>query len=123
MHHRAERLGLVCITLGVALSVVLALFARQFDAHLKHVLVSVMGLLSVAAAVHEAYQYKKADKELVRQYRFMQRIFASAQRLLAGAHDIAEKRRILVALGEAALTEHAEWSLMHRERPLPTSRI
>ena len=123
MHHRAERLGLVCITLGVALSVVLALFARQFDAHLKHVLVSVMGLLSVAAAVHEAYQHKKADKELVRQYRFMQRIFASAQRLLAGAHDIAEKRRILVALGEAALTEHAEWSLMHRERPLPTSRI
>ncbi len=123
LHHRAERLGLACISLGVALSVVLALFARQFDAHLKHVLVSVMGLLSVAAAVHEAYQHKKADKELVRQYRFMQRIFASAQRLLAGARDVEEKRRILVALGEAALTEHAEWSLMHRERPLPTSRI
>lgn len=123
LHHRAETLGLVCIGLGVALSVVLAAFARQFDAHLKHVLVSVMGILSVAAAVHEAYVHKKADKELVRQYRFMQRIFASAQRLLAGARDLEEKRRILVALGEAALTEHAEWSLMHRERPLPTSRI
>ena len=27
------------------------------------------------------------------------------------------------ALIEAALAEHAEWTLMHRERPLPTSRI
>jgi len=123
LHHRAEMLGLVCIGLGVALSVVLALFVRLFDAHLKHVLVSVMGFLSIAAAVHEAYVHKKADKEIVRQYRFMQRIFGSAQRLLAQASGLEEKRRILVALGEAALTEHAEWSLMHRERPLPTSRI
>ncbi|AKC87961.1 hypothetical protein [Pseudoxanthomonas suwonensis] len=122
-HRRAETLGLVCITLGVGMSVVLALFARQFDDHLKHILVSVMGILSVAAAVHEAYMHKKADKELARQFRFMQRIFASARRLLDGARDKAEKRRILAALGEAALTEHAEWSLMHRDRPLPTSRI
>ena len=102
---------------------VLALFARQFDAHLKHLLVSVMGILSVAAAVHEAYMHKKADKELIRQYRFMQRIFASAQRRLDSNGGLEERRRILVALGEAALTEHAEWSLMHRERPLPHSRI
>lgn len=123
LHHRAESLGLACIGLGVGLSVVLAVFARQFDAHLKHVLVSAMGFVSIAAGVHEAYVHKKADKEMVRQYRFMQRIFGSAQRLLQGASGLAEKRRILVALGEAALTEHAEWSLMHRERPLPTSRI
>ena len=68
--------------------------------------------------------HKKADKELTRQYGFMQRIFAGAKRLLDEHHDDpAARRRILVALGEAALTEHAEWSLMHRERPLPTSRI
>ncbi|KAF1705037.1 hypothetical protein [Pseudoxanthomonas kaohsiungensis] len=82
-----------------------------------------MGFLSIAAGVHEAYMHKKADREMVRQYRFMQRIFASARRLLADAPGLEEKRRILVALGEAALTEHAEWSLMHRARPLPTSRI
>ena len=123
LHHRAELLGRICIGLGVALSVLLALFARRFDGHTKHLLVSVMGILSVAAAVHEAYVHKKADKELVRQYRFMLRIFESAQRLLDGAGDLEEKRRILVALGEAALTEHAEWTLMHRERPLPASRI
>lgn len=123
LHHRAEPLGLACIVPGVAISVVLALFAGSFDAHLKHVLVSVMGILSVAAAVHEAYVHKKADRELVRQYRFMRRIFASAKRLLDGTGDLEEKRRILVALGEAALTEHAGWTLMHRERPLPHSRI
>ena len=122
-HRRAELLGLTCVALGVGISVVLAIFARQFDAHLKHNLVSVMGFLSVAAAVHEAYMHKKADKELIRQYQFMQRIFGAAQRLLDGGVEVEEKRRILQALGEAALTEHAEWTLMHRERPLPTSRI
>ena len=40
----------------------LALFSRQFDAHLKHLLVSAMGFLSIAAGVHEAYVHKKADK-------------------------------------------------------------
>ncbi|MET0718858.1 MAG: hypothetical protein ABWY34_10735 [Pseudoxanthomonas sp.] len=122
-HHRAEMLGLVCIGLGVGISVMLAIFARQFDDHLKHNLVSAMGFLSVAAAVHEAYMHKKADKELIRQYRFMQRIFGAAQRLLDSSGQVEEKRRILQALGEAALTEHAEWTLMHRERPLPQSRI
>ena len=53
----------------------------------------------------------------------MQRIFLAAQRLLDSADGLEEKRGILRALGEAALTEHAEWTLMHRERPLPTSRI
>jgi hypothetical protein len=123
LHHRAELLGLWCVGLGVAISVVLAIFARQFDAHLKHNLVSAMGILSILAAVHEAYEYKKADKELIKQYRFMQRIFGAAQRRLATTSDVQDKRRILHALGEAALTEHAEWTLMHRERPLQHSRI
>jgi len=118
LHHRAELLGLYCVGLGVAISVVLAIFARQFDAHLKHNLVSAMGILSIVAAVHEAYEYKKADKELIKQYRFMQRIFGAAQRRLSTTGNVEDKRRILRALGEAALTEHAEWTLMHRERPL-----
>ena len=123
LHHRAELLGKVCIGLGVALSVLLAVLAQQLGEHLKHALVSAMGVLSVAAAVHEAYMHKKADKELIRQYGFMRRIFGSAQRLLDSCFDVDEQRRVLRALGDAALSEHAEWSLMHRERPLPTSRI
>ncbi|HRO27457.1 MAG TPA: hypothetical protein PLD19_08480 [Luteimonas sp.] len=124
LHHRAERIARTCIGLGVASAALLALFAHSFDDQTKLVLVSAMGILSVAAAVQEAYMHKKADKELIRQYGFMQRIFAGATRLLAGlADDPDERRRVLVAVGEAALTEHAEWSLMHRERPLPTSRL
>ncbi len=123
LHGRAELLGLFCVGLGVGISALLALFAHRFDADLKHTLVAVMGILSVAAAVHEAYAYKKADKELIKQYRFMQRIFGAAQRRLAGCTGVQEKQRILRALGEAALTEHAEWTLMHRERPLQHSRI
>lgn len=123
LHHHAELVGKICIGLGVGLSVLLAIFAHWFDSHLKHTLVSAMGILSVIAAVHEAYVHKKADKELIRQYGFMQRIFGSAQRLLDNCNGLEERRGVLRALGEAALTEHAEWTLMHRERPLPTSRI
>jgi hypothetical protein len=123
LHRRAELFGLCCIVLGVGVSVLLALFARRFDGDLKHNLVAVMGILSVVAAVHEAYMHKKADKELIKQYAFMQRIFAAARRRIGQSHSVHEKRQVLRALGEAALTEHAEWTLMHRERPVQHSRI
>lgn len=123
VHGRAERLGLWCLGLGVGISAVLAIFAFSFGAQLKGILVAALGIVSVAAAVHEAYAYKKADKELIKQYRFMQRIFGAARHRLNSASDLTEKRQILRALGEAALTEHAVWTLMHRERPLQHSRI
>lgn len=123
MHRRSDAVGRACIGLAVAIAATLALFAHRLGESPKQALMLALGLLSVAAAVHEAYMHKKADKELIRQYGFMQRIFGSAKRLLDDNPDPAERRRILVALGEAALTEHAEWSLMHRERPLPRSRI
>ena len=122
-HHRAEMLGLACLWAGIAISVLLAIFARRLGTHEQHLLVSTMGILSVAAAVHEAYAYKKADKELIKQYRFMQRIFGAARRRLTGCNDLAEKRQVLRTLGEAALAEHAEWTLMHRERRLEHSRL
>ena len=123
MHRRAELAGLWCLWLGIGISVVLAIFARRFDPHLQHILVSTMGILSVAAAVHEAYAYKKADKELIKQYRYMQRIFGAARRRLNGCTGVSEQRQVLRTLGEAALAEHAEWTLMHRERPLEHSRL
>ena len=67
--------------------------------------------------------YRKADKELIKQYRYMQRIFAQARRALDRADTPQHKRRVLRALGEAALAEHAEWTLMHRGRPLERARI
>ncbi len=122
-HHRAKLAGMVCLWIGVGISAVLAVFSRRFDPQVQHVLVSSMGILSVAAAVHEAYAYKKADKELIKQYRYMQRIFGAARRRLNGCQGVHEQQQILRTLGEAALTEHAEWTLMHRERPLEHSHL
>ncbi len=123
LHHRSEMLGNACLWLGISISVVLVIFARLLQDNLQNIMVASMGLLSVAAAVHEAYAYKKADKELIKQYRFMQRIFSAAQRRLNTCSGINEQRQILRTLGEAALAEHAEWTLMHRERPLEHSRL
>jgi hypothetical protein len=53
----------------------------------------------------------------------MQRIFVAARRRLAGCRGVHEKRQVLRTLGEAALAEHAEWTLMHRERPLEHSHL
>ncbi len=122
-HRRNEWLALTCLWLGISLSVVLAVFALSLHGFMQNAMVVAMGVLSVTAAVHEAYAYKKADKELIKQYRFMVRIFSAAKSRLEKSRSIEEKRRILRTLGEAALAEHAEWTLMHRERPLDNSKI
>lgn len=122
-HRRTELLASVCLWTGIGLSLLLALFARLLEGQLQNLMVAAMGLLSLTAAVHEAYAYKKADKELIKQYRFMVRIFSAAQRRLATSRSDEEKRQVLRNLGEAALAEHAEWTLMHRERPLEHSRL
>jgi hypothetical protein len=122
-HARSTLLGNTCLWLGIAISLVLAVFAHQLGGRTQNLMVAAMGVLSVAAAVHEAYAYKKADKELIKQYRFMQSIFSAARHRLAKCASLHEQRQILRTLGEAALAEHAEWTLMHRERPLEHSRI
>ena len=123
LHQRATMLGNVALWIGIAISVILAAFARLLGGSLQNGLVATMGVLSVAVAVHEAYAYKKADKELIKQYRFMHSIFSAAQHRLRACTDVASQRQILRMLGEAALAEHAEWTLMHRERPLEHSRF
>lgn len=122
-HGRSEWLASICLWSGIGLSLLLAVFARGLDGQVQNLMVATMGLLSVAAAVHEAYAYKKADKELIKQYRFMARIFSAAQLRLAACRGDEDRRQILRTLGEAALAEHAEWTLMHRERPLEHSRL
>ena len=117
-HRRTELLASLCLWTGMGLSLVLALFARLLDGQLQNVLVAAMGLLSLTAAVHEAYAYKKADKELIKQFRFMHRLFESCRWRLDRATTDTERRHLLRALGCACLEEHAEWILLHRERPL-----
>lgn len=103
-------------------ALLLILHGRLPAAAASYLLVLV-GLLPLMAGVREAYSHKNADKELVKQYRFMAGIFARARQRLDAAHDDVQRRGILKALGEAALQEHAEWLLMHRERPLEHSQM
>ena len=122
-HHLTEMLGFASLFAGIGISIVLAALAHRLTADTKNTLVVIMGILSIVAAVREAYAFKKADKELIKQYRFMQRIFGEARKALARTSDATEQREILHALGEAALAEHAEWALMHRQRPLEHGKM
>jgi len=117
-HHRTQMLGAASLWAGITISLLLAVGHGLLSTTARNVLVTSMGALSLFAAVREAYAYRKADKELVKQYRFMQRIYTNARIALDAARTTRERREILRALGEAALAEHAEWALMHRDRPI-----
>jgi hypothetical protein len=123
VHHITEAVGRISLWGGVAISVFLAAFAFRLSQEAKVSLVMIMAVLSIIAAVREAYSYRKADKELIRQYRFMQRIFAGARAALDRTDDPVQQREILLSLGDAALTEHAEWTLMQRERQVEHSKM
>ena len=121
-HLRTQALGASCLWAGVALSLFLALFHGGMDTEWQNFFVTSMGALSLIAAVREAYAYRKADRELVKQYRFMHRIYSNARVALDATSSLKERQEILRALGEAALEEHAEWALMHRDRPIEHGR-
>ena len=118
-----ELIGRISLYAGVGISVVLAALAFRLSADAKNDLIVLMAVFSVSGAVREAYAFRKADKELIKQYRFMRRLFADARAALRSARDEVEQREILRALGEASLAEHAEWAMMHRQRPLEHGRM
>jgi 4-amino-4-deoxy-L-arabinose transferase-like glycosyltransferase len=111
-------LGAVCLWTGIAICLLLALAYPRLPLPARNALEVALGTLSIIAAVRSAYAFRKADKELVRQYRFMQRIYRNARNALDACADWRQRQEILQVLGEATLAEHAEWALMHRERPL-----
>jgi hypothetical protein len=122
-HRFTETIDAASLCVGIAISIVLAAFAARLSADAKNDLVVVMAVFSIVAGVRAAYAYKKADKELIKQYRYMQRIFGAARKALDRAADAAEQREVLRLLGEAALAEQVEWALMHRQRPLEHNRL
>lgn len=122
-HRFTETIGLASLCVGIGISIVLAVFARHLSPDAKNVLVMIMAVFSIVAGVRAAYAYKKADKELIKQYRYMQRLFNEARVALDHAADADAQREILRLLGEAALAEQVEWALMHRQRPLEHNRL
>ncbi len=119
----ARMLSSGCMWIGMGIGGMLAVFHRWLDADTITTLVAVIGMLAIIAAVRESYAFRKADKELVKQYRLMGDLFEGAREALDAESDPDDQRDILRALGEAALTEHAEWALMHRERPLEHGKL
>jgi hypothetical protein len=120
---RTAAIGAFCLWAGITVAVVLAVFGRAMPEDTKDVLIVLMGVLPLLAAIREAYAQKRAEKELIKQYVFMGRIFRNARRQLVDARTDHMRRQILKALGDAALEEHAQWLLMHRERPLEHGRM
>ena len=116
-------IGIACLCSGMAVAVFLAFYNEQLPSDVRGPLIVLMGVLPLIAAVQEAYAHKKAEKELIKQYRFMERIFVNAKNQLDSAVSDHDKRVILKALGGVALDEHAEWILMHRERPLEYGKL
>jgi len=122
-HRLTLGLGRACLLTGISIGVFLALFQRRLGPDNTTLLVLAMGVLAIIAAARESYAYRKGDKELIKQYRYMRSIFAKARKKLDATHDAEGQREILRALGDAALAEHSEWALMHRERPLEHTRF
>jgi hypothetical protein len=116
-------LGLLALAGGIAGALALLLGGERLPETTQQQLLLAMGLLPLLAGIREAYSYKKADKELIKQFRFMARLFASCRQRLDRSRDEREVRHLLRALGAACLEEHAEWILLHRDRPLEPSAL
>ena len=123
MHRNAQATVRACLWGGIALAVCLALFQGGVGAGNARWLVAAMGVLAIIAAARESYAFRKGDKELHKQYRHMLGLFADARAKLDATPDGHARREVLRALGEAALAEHAEWALLHRDRPLENTRF
>ena len=120
---RTRILGSLCLWAGIMIAMLLFLLGTDGDGEQRRVLLVLMGVLPLVAGIWDAYSHKKAEKELIKQYGFMSRVFLKARKLLDSSADITFQRQVLRALGQAALDEGAEWLLMHRERPLEHGRL
>jgi hypothetical protein len=82
----------------------------------REILLWALALLTVGAVIFDTYVNEKADRALVRQYRYMYSLFGIAARELGSARSDAQKLGILRSLGHACLAEHAQWILGHRDK-------
>ncbi|MDP2185479.1 MAG: hypothetical protein Q8J93_08455 [Xanthomonadales bacterium] len=118
-----RRVSALALVTGLGVAVLLIVLNQRLSPTVANYLLVLVGLLPLIAGVRNAYGHKQAEKELIKQYRFMGSIFARARKQLDVASDDDQRRGILKALGEACLQEHTEWILMHRERPLEQSQL
>jgi hypothetical protein len=122
-HRLTSKLEVTSMGIGAVSIALLLVFGAVMPDALRNALILALGIVLLLAGVRQAYAHRTAESELMKQYEFMYRVFRSARRRLELAQDDADRRRMLLLLGDAALDEHAEWIIMHRERPLDQTRI
>lgn len=111
-----ERLGLLSLLTSVVVVTLFVVAYSSIPEPLRDPLNVFMGLMLLLFGVRQGYAFSTAEKELIKQYEFMLRIFYNARRRLDNAVDVLEQRQVLLALGGSCLDEHAQWILMHRDR-------
>jgi hypothetical protein len=127
--HRDERWGRglrigadLAIGAGVLLAfVVLALKVgwrvEIDDATLHHLILAMLMLPTLGGAL-ATYTDRLGHEGQARQYERMHDLFELATgELKANAHDPPRQRAILARLASEALSEHAHWVVLHRQRP------
>jgi len=128
---RIERATVAVATAGFALSAIAFIFGwmltHQMVSAATVLRVSVQGSLaywetmplalgSMLALIFRFYAQQRGFNENARRYQHMFTVFDAAKRRLREQHG--DPRRVLEQLGHEALSEHAAWLILHRERPL-----
>ena len=117
-HDSTQRIGRLGIWTTIVTLAGLLLVGVNIDNRIQNYVVFTMGVVLLMVGVRQSYAKSTAEAELIKQYEFMYRIFRNARRRIDQAETEADKRRLLKVLGDAALEEHAEWILIHRERSI-----
>jgi hypothetical protein len=123
-HNRfTEWLGRLSLGVSALVVSVAVLFGESIGEEMTALLVTIMGATLLIFGIRHAYAYSTAERELIKQFEFMARIYANARYRLDRATGPKEKRQVLLALGRSALGEHAQWIMMHRERSVDQTEI
>ena len=122
-NRNTERLGKLSLLVSVSVVITFVVGSGFMAESWADPLMVLMGVTLLLFGIRQGYAYATAEKDLIKQYEFMLRIFSNAHRRLESTDDLIEQRQILRALGGSALDEHAEWILMHRERSIDESEI
>jgi hypothetical protein len=117
-HERTRRIGQVGVWVTIVALAALLFVGSAIPDEMKTPVVYTMGIVLLGVGIRQSYAKSTAEAELIKQYEFMYRIFRNARRRIDEAENDADKRRLLKVLGDAALEEHAQWILIHRERSL-----
>ena len=122
-HRRTEALGRVSLFTSAGVVVLFLVAGQSIPESYVDPLLALMGVTLLLFGVRHAYAHAIAEKELIKQYEFMLRIFVNAKLRLTKSVDDEQRRQILMALGSSALDEHAQWILMNRERSVSQQEI